>query len=153
MPFHHSHKQTNFTVKTKIPSKYIDEQNIKNINFLKIDTEGHDFVIIQNFPWNKIMPDVVIYEYENNKTLKQNYTFEDMGKYLSKLGYIVLVSEWHPIIKYGVVHKWKQFVIFGKHENKIDENSWGNFICFKTIDEYKKFIKYLINNNHTKKKI
>ena len=105
-------------------------KNIKHVNFLKIDTEGHDYFVLQSYPWNLDKPDVIECEFEDLKTVvKLNYNWKDMAEYLVKLGYKIIVSEWYPIVRYGTTHKWRGFKNYPCELD--DKNAWGNFICFQ----------------------
>ena len=44
-------------------------------------------------------------------------------------GYYVYVSEWQPIIRYGIKHDWKAF---SRYPCRLtDESAWGNLLAFK----------------------
>lgn len=49
IPFHESHKEVG-TIDTITLSKYIEKKEIKEIDFLKIDTEGYDLFVLQGLP-------------------------------------------------------------------------------------------------------
>jgi len=146
--FHSSHYTASFKVDTIRLDNYINKQNINHVNYLKIDTEGHDFNVLKSFPWDKIKPDIIECEFEDLKTDKKlNYTWNDMADYLTDKGYIVIISEWHPIKRYGITHDWN---CFKKYPCKLDTyNAWGNFICFKDTRVAEIFHKKL--NNFFKK--
>lgn len=110
--------------------KEIDRLNIKNLDFLKIDTEGFDLMVLEGFPWDKITPFVVECEFEDFKTKPLGYNFNDISDFLVSKGYTVYVSEWYPIIKYGSRHTWKRLFKY-KKQKTINENSWGNLLAFK----------------------
>ena len=141
--FHESHKQASFTVSSVRLDNYMKSKNIKHINFLKIDTEGHDYFVLQSYPWNLDKPDIIECEFEDLKTKeKLNYTWKDMAEYLNNLGYKIIVSEWFPIVRYGTTHKWRDFKVYPCELT--DDNAWGNFICFKDISLFEKFKKKYI---------
>ena len=104
---------------------FIKEQNIKKVDFLKIDTEGYDYFVLQGYPWKKA-PKVILCEFEDSKTVPLGYTFKDMAEFLVSKGYDLLVSEWYPIKAYGTQHQWKRLV---PYPCEIDENAWGNIIA------------------------
>ncbi|MEJ2065809.1 MAG: FkbM family methyltransferase [Reinekea sp.] len=126
--FHTSHKQVG-TVSTVTLTTFFQENNISNVGFLKIDTEGHDLFVLKGVPWKDVMPEVVLCEFEDRKTVPLGYDFNDMASFLVDKGYQVLVSEWFPIIEYGSRHRWRRFA---KYPCKLqDENAWGNIIAVK----------------------
>jgi len=137
--FHNSHEQASFTVSSVRLDNYMKSKNISHVNFLKIDTEGHDYFVLQSYPWDSDKPDVVEVEFEDLKTkVKLNYTWKDMAEYLSNFGYKIIVSEWYPIVRYGTTHMWRGLKEYPCELD--DENAWGNFICFQDeslLEEFK----------------
>ncbi len=102
---------------------------IEDIDLLKVDTEGHDLFVLKGFPWEKIKPKVVMTEFENKKTVPLGYRYEDLAQYLVAQGYSVFVSEWKPIVRYGIQHDWNRcFMYPGPLET---EDAWGNFIALR----------------------
>lgn len=117
---------------------YIGSNNINHVNFLKIDTEGHDFFVLKSYPWDKDKPDVIECEFEDLKSVKKlNYSWKDMAEYLNSLNYKIIISEWYPIVRYGGNHKWKGFKEYPCELD--DKNAWGNFICFQDINLFNEF--------------
>jgi hypothetical protein len=118
------------------------EFNIKTVNFLKIDTEGHDLFVLKSYPWDTYKPDIIECEFEDKKTVdKLGYNWKDLAEYLHELGYNIIVSEWYPIERYGITHKWRKF---HKYPCKLyDPNAWGNFICIREQELYDNFCKEL----------
>jgi FkbM family methyltransferase len=128
LPFHESHKQ-GATVEVTTLAAVCQERSIGRVDFLKIDTEGHDLLVLKGFPWDTITPDVVLCEFEDQKTVGLGYTYEDLGQFLVDRGYAVMVSEWYPISGYGRKHRWRRLFRFpGK---TVCAESWGNFIAFR----------------------
>ena len=136
--FHNSHKEASFKVDTLRLDTYCNKFNIDNINFLKIDTEGYDYFVLKSLDWSKIKPDIIECEYENKKTEnKLNYTWKDMADFLVDKEYKILISEWYPIVRYGVIHKWKCFRRYPSDQKEtVDPDSWGNFIAVKDQNIY-----------------
>ena len=62
----------------------LDTYKILQIDFLKIDTEGYDFVLLKNFPFNKIKPKYIIFEIIH---IRDKY--QDLLDYLIQMGYHV----------------------------------------------------------------
>jgi len=68
---------------TEILTKYSNE---KEIDFLSIDTEGHDLDILKSNNWYKFRPKVICVEIQIQTAIKYNdYKIE---KYLKSVGYI-----------------------------------------------------------------
>lgn len=122
--FHHTHSVAGH-VKTKRLDTFCIENSIENINFLKIDTEGLDYKILCGFDFQKMLPEIVLCEYDFNKI--DNFT--DIIEKLTDLNYTVLISEWDPIVKYGLEHSWHSFKAW---PCELSNNmSWGNILAFK----------------------
>lgn len=131
--FHESHVKAQ-SVDTISLNEYFKKIDIFNVDFLKIDTEGYDLFVLQGFPWERFTPAVIECEFEDKKTIPLGYTFHDLAQYLVKKGYTTYVSEWHPIIRYGIPHDWNRLVRYPCVLNNID--GWGNLIAFRNpIDE------------------
>jgi FkbM family methyltransferase len=67
------------------PKSIIENYNIKNIDLLQIDVEGHDFTILQAFPFELIKPSVIRFEYINLSY--DNANIDIVDSFLSKNGY------------------------------------------------------------------
>jgi FkbM family methyltransferase len=130
-------------VETITLTDYIAENKIKQVTVLKIDTEGHDYFVLQGLPWEKQKPSVIMCEFENKKSIPLGYGYKELGDYLMSKGYKVFVSEWFPLKDYGEKHKWKKMKQYPAELD--DSNSFGNFICFR-IDEYNpKYDEFIFN--------
>ena len=140
IPFHKDHVATN-TVKTITLRTVVNELDIKRLDFLKIDIEGYDFFALKGFPFEKIKPRIILCEFEDFKTMKLGYTFKDLGDFLIANGYKVWISEWYPIVKYGVQHKWREIRSYDGVLK--DPKGWGNFIAVGDEDsmEFDFFLK------------
>lgn len=126
--FHPSHKET-ARVRTVTLTRYCEEQNIEAIDFLKIDTEGFDLMVLKGLPWAKLQPEVIIAEFEDTKSIPLGYDFHEFAGYLLEKGYHVLISEWHPILRYGIRHEWRRLA---KYPCELgDAKAWGNLLAFR----------------------
>lgn len=124
LEFHHTHELATH-VQTKRIDQFCEEQNVLEIDILKIDTEGSDFKILSSFDFGKIKPEVILCEYDFKKT--DNY--ENILKILKENNYEVIISEWDPIVKYGIQHSWNSFKVLPDPISNYQ--SWGNIIAFK----------------------
>jgi FkbM family methyltransferase len=136
--FHSSHKESNLVDSVTLAS-YIKENSIDKVGFLKIDTEGHDFFVLQGFPWDALAPEVIVCEFEDRKTKPLGYEVHQMAQYLREKGYEILVSEWYPIVEYGGNHKWRK--VMGYPCELADSNAWGNLIAVKDKSLYSNLIE------------
>jgi FkbM family methyltransferase len=140
-PFTEGHKLTGQVDLTTL-TDVLQEHDITKISFLKIDTEGHDLFVLQGFPWDSYtIPDVVVCEFEDRKTIPLGYTVADLADFLIGKGYHLLLSEWHPIIKYGITHDWHGLKDYPCSLD--NEQSWGNLIAFKSREHLERYIELL----------
>lgn len=138
--FHSSHKQT-YKVDIITLRDFLSDKPLSSVDFLKIDTEGHDFFVLKGFPWERFSPSVIECEFEDSKTLPLGYTYKDLADYLVGKGYHVYVSEWHPIVRYGIRHDWRSLTPYPTE--LFDTKGWGNFIAFKDFPNEKLLAKSL----------
>ena len=131
-PFIDSHEQVSEVMTTTL-DHYMAARNIEHVDFLKIDVEGFDKFVLDGFPWDRDLPDVVLTEFEDAKTVPLGYTTGDMAQQLIDLGYVVYTSEWHPIIRYGTAHDWR---CMRRYDPDYDvSNTWGNLIAFRELPD------------------
>jgi FkbM family methyltransferase len=139
--FRETHKEVN-RVRLTTLDKILAEQGVGQVDFLKIDTEGHDYFVLRGFPWSRITPDVVLCEFEDAKTRPLGYDYRQMGDFLVAQGYQVFLSEWAPITRYGVQHQWRRWSPYPCELQ--DPAGWGNFVAFRAglplgaADEYRR---------------
>lgn len=123
-----SHVETDKVEITTL-TKVMEEKSIKQVDFLKIDTEGFDYFVLRGFPWDKVKPSMIVCEFEDKKTKPLGYDYQELGHYLIGQGYKVVLSEWYPIERYGIQHKWRCFKLF---PSELEDNTgWGNMIAYK----------------------
>ena len=95
---------------------YIEERNIDNIYFLKIDVEGHELEVIQGFEDSLKLVDILQFEYGG--TYKDNqHTLADVLSYLESMGF----EEFGYLNKFG----------YAKIEDRNDHYRYCNVICFR----------------------
>ena len=128
LAFRDTHEQV-ATVDVTTIEEVIKDNKLTHIDFLKIDVEGYDFDVLKGVPWSRLKPDIIECEFEDAKTLRLGHTWRDICDYLVSFGYTVYVSEWHPIIRYGISHDWNAMKKYPCELN--DENAWGNLLAFK----------------------
>lgn len=107
----------------------VAERGLASVDFLKIDVEGFDFSVLKGVPWDRLRPDVIECEFEDAKTVPLGHDWKDIAQFLNDKGYAVYVSEWHPIIRYGVAHDWRRLFRFG--DGDIVPDAWGNLLAFR----------------------
>ena len=138
--FRQTHKEVT-RVRLTTLKRILMEDNIDKIDFLKIDVEGHDLFVLRGFPWDRIKPDVVLCEFEDYKTVPLGYNYHDMGRLLEAQGYQVFLSEWHPIVRYGVTHSWRSLRRYPCE--LMDARGHGNFVAVRGKLDVRPFVHYL----------
>ena len=89
--FHETHIEAQ-TVDLVTLTEFFKDKPLRAVDFLKIDTEGHDLFVLNGFPWNRCMPAVIECEFEDTKTVSHGYTYHDLAHFLVDKGYTVYVS-------------------------------------------------------------
>lgn len=141
--FRATHKEAQ-RVDTVSLADYFQGQEMPVVDFLKIDTEGHDLFVLQGFPWERNRPKVIECEFEDLKTKPLGYRTKDMADFLVGKGYTVYVSEWHPILRYGQRHDWHRLM---KYPCELAcPESWGNLLAFSCPPEDAKLIELIKSN-------
>jgi len=112
--------------------EYLTENAIPQVDFLKIDVEGYEKFVLDGYPWVTHRPRAVLLEFEDRKTLPLGYSWRELAERLRGLGYEVLVSEWFPIVRYGVFHQWRRYASYPTE--LLDGNGWGNMIAVEPAD-------------------
>lgn len=122
-----SHHQVG-TVRTVTLADIVREHSIEHIDLLKIDAEGFDYMVLQGFPFHRLRPAHILCEYEDRKTLTLGSSTHDLAELLLQQGYSVFVSEWHPILRYGIRHQWRRLLPYPTPY--FNPDSWGNLLAF-----------------------
>ena len=72
----------NINVEIKTLYEYLNLKLIKKIDFLKIDTEGHEYFVLKGFKDDISNIKVIFFEHHYDQMIMKNYTFSDIHKYL-----------------------------------------------------------------------
>lgn len=137
--FRDSHREVN-RVRLVTLDSVLEKESVHKVDFLKIDTEGHDLFALKGFPWGRIKPEVILCEFEDSKTVPLGYSYREMGDFLITQDYSVFLSEWAPIVRYGVAHQWKSWRAYPCALSA--EKGWGNFVAFRKGANLKALISY-----------
>lgn len=114
----------------------------QRIDFLKIDTEGFDLMVLKGFPWEASPhPTVILCEFEDKKTEPLGYGFHDLTGFLAGMGYRLIISEWYPIKAYGELHRWRSFTAYPTQLK--DMMGWGNIFAVKDEQLFQRLLKML----------
>lgn len=114
----------------------------RTVDYLKVDTEGFDLMVLKGYPWETGQhPRVILCEFEDTKTQPLGYRFDDLANFLVKHDYQLMVSEWYPVKVYGGVHRWRGFAPYPYQ--LADPNSWGNIFAVKHNALFKQLQRHL----------
>lgn len=128
VPFRSSHQEAEYVQVVTLES-LLAEKRVSAVGFLKIDAEGMDYAVLRGHGWQTIRPELILCEYEDAKTKLTNHNHVDIGRFLLRKGYQVWASQWAPIERYGVPHRWLRI---DRYEGQaLDEAGWGNFIALR----------------------
>jgi FkbM family methyltransferase len=136
-PFHPSHLKSK-VVDVITLDQFIANHQLERVNYLKVDTEGHDLFVLKGFPWGKLHPDVILCEFESRRTTGLGYSAEELAQFLIAKDYFLYASIWHPVIEYGTQHQWERLT---PYPCSIPELSWGNFIAIGNNNLKSSFIE------------
>lgn len=127
-PFHATHYESD-RVSTVRLDRFCKERRIDRIDYLKVDTEGHDLFVLRSLDWEQLSPAAVQVEFEDAKTVPLGYDFHALAQYLVDRGFDVWVSEWHPVVAYGRRHDWARLAHYPTELS--DKHAWGNLLAFR----------------------
>lgn len=136
-----THREVTQVPLTTLSAVLATRPAIQSITYLKVDTEGHDFFVLEGFPWDRYLPEVVVCEFDDQKTVPLGYTWNNMGRYLLSKGYRVFASEWAPITRYGAKHTW---VRWNEYPCQLKTpHGWGNFVAVRPSADLSRIGNYL----------
>ena len=81
------------SIQSKVPIKilsldyFIERNNIKNIDLLKIDTEGYEFNVLKGMSKYNHLVKLIYFEHHYDDMIKKNYKFKDINQLLIKYGF------------------------------------------------------------------
>ena len=108
-----NNKETYQKIKIKVSKlkDYIEKNNIKKIDFMKIDTEGYEFEILLGLE-NKIkLVDIIMFEHHYDNMIKKGYTFEDINKLLVKNNFNKIYKSRMPFRKtFEYIYKREELI-------------------------------------------
>ena len=108
-----NNKETYQKIKIKISKlkEYIEKNNIKKIDFMKIDTEGYEFEILLGLE-NKIkLVDIIMFEHHYDNMIKKGYTFENINKLLIKNNFNKIYKSRMPFRKtFEYIYKREELI-------------------------------------------
>ncbi len=98
-----------FKINIKKLSDYIKKKKIKNIDFLKIDTEGYEYEILMGLGKKINCVNIVMFEHHYDNMIKKNYTFSDINSLLVKNNFQLIYKAKMPFRKtFEYIYKKKE---------------------------------------------
>lgn len=124
-------------------------QNICGVYYLKIDTEGHDTIILKQFFFdlkdNLLFPHKILFE---SNSLSEPKNVNEIINLYSDIGYDLIYKNNDTLLKLNLkkIKKQNKFTNIIANYNIYCENSEENIVFFNDLDDAK---KYCIDNNST----
>ena len=88
----------NFVSQIKL-SEFIEKKDIKNIDILKIDTEGYEFEVLKGLGKDIQLVKFIYFEHHYDNMIKKNYKFSEIHDLLSTHGFKKLFKIKMPLRK------------------------------------------------------
>ena len=80
-------------------SDYIEKKNIKNIDFIKIDTEGYELEVLKGSENILFKTKYILFEHHYDDMIVKNYFFSDIHKFLKENNFKQLYKSKMPFRK------------------------------------------------------
>jgi FkbM family methyltransferase len=100
-PFHSTHCLSLVVDAVRL-DEILSDMRVDQVNVLKIDVEGADFMALKSFDFSNFHPDLIMCEFMDERSREYfGYTHHDMVAYMNRFGYATFVSEWGTITEYA----------------------------------------------------
>ena len=110
-----SDDQNKFTLSVRTGSDYVSEKGIANIDFLKIDTEGHELSVLKGFGDKIKLVSVIQFEY-GGTYIDTGVTLKEVVEYLKSYGFdkfaYLTPSGVRPLTDYNDHYQYSNIVCF-----------------------------------------
>ena len=127
VPFRFTHEPAE-KVRVTTLSAELAALSIRAVDYLKIDTEGYDLSVLRGHDWT-VPPEVVMCEMDEVKTRHLGHDYRALGDLLVDHGYVVWLSQWAPLVRYGSGHTWHSITPYPCELHHAD--AWGNFVAVR----------------------
>jgi hypothetical protein len=125
--------QTELDRETQLENIGRNHEKVDRVDFLNIDVGGRELLVLQDFPWDRLPPDVVVCKFEDEKAELQGHRFHALADFLVSKGYQLLVSEWYPNTCLDTADRWRRFVPYPCQ--LVNLHAWGYLIAVRGSDE------------------
>ena len=98
-----------YQVTTQTLDGYMEINNYKKVNFIKIDTEGYEYEVLKGLK-NKIRNvDIIMFEHHYDDMIRKNYTFTDINTLLKINNFVQIYKSKMPFRKtFEYIYKKKE---------------------------------------------
>lgn len=135
-PFDDSHTEQIDVPVTRLDD-FVREQNVGHVEFLKVDVEGADMLVLDGFDFTADRPQFVMAEFMDTRSEPHfGYTHHDIAQMMSDFGYACFVADWAPVVRHsrreggGGPFTFLSCVPYPT----VHEPAWGNLIFVPTED-------------------
>jgi hypothetical protein len=115
------------------------ETGLDRVDVLKVDAEGHDLTVLKGVPWERVQPEVVVGEFDEGKGRGLLQGYAALSGFLVDHGYRIVVSEWEPIVEYGLRHRWRRYARYPA--TLADRAAWGNLIAVRDPITFERLLR------------
>ena len=88
-----------FEIQINRLSDYLENNSIKNIDFLKIDTEGYEYDVLLGLNKKILNTKIIMFEHHYDNMINKNYSFSDINKLLVKNNFQMIFKAKMPFRK------------------------------------------------------
>lgn len=107
--------------------EFMSVNDIRSIELLNIDVANHAIMILDGLNFDAVKPKIILAGFANAKTSTRGYSSHELASILMKHGYIVYISEWHPMEHRTNQPSWRHM---RRYPCDISSSAWGKFIAF-----------------------
>ena len=90
---------SSFQINVLKTNEYLKKNNINEINFLKIDTEGYEYEILMGLDKEISKVEIIMFEHHYDDMIKKKYTYSDIYKLLNKFNFKMVYKAKMPFRK------------------------------------------------------
>ena len=98
-----------YQVTTQTLDGYMEINNYKKVNFIKIDTEGYEYEVLKGLKDKIRNVDIIMFEHHYDDMIRKNYTFTDINKLLKINNFVQIYKSKMPFRKtFEYIYKKKE---------------------------------------------
>ena len=98
-----------YQVTTQTLDGYMEINNYKKVNFIKIDTEGYEYEVLKGLKDKIRNVDIIMFEHHYDDMIRKNYTFTDINTLLKINNFVQIYKSKMPFRKtFEYIYKRKE---------------------------------------------